>query len=427
MHRRSRIKLWNFSSRQRKRRRCGKSYHAYLLKRLRFTALIVFILGLLVVDYGTNRFYGKDRGYTPFNDITINSRYSGGTIWPSDNPPGGPTGLFTIYDGDTLRKGEFTFSIAYSNYDLLLNTTTCAQQIKDAHHVLFSRAAHVQVIRQPLQVDNIKCIAILTDDLWNKAYFGSNVLNQLSSSTFSVSYWNDMGGNDHITEKAPFIVVHEEQGNAVDHDKNVSRSDDLKQKGLSTWLQTETHYSLLGGGITFPLDWVRTVGNQPNIGAISGGLLIGNCSRREIGASRSTGSNYGNGINPGATETHSSYVATRLDRFGNCVSSRDTTRDREAAFVGRCLPLSGQSPERSEYGMSQKPTRRKEKIRLTLDISPETNVIIEELAEAIGSTKSEVLRRAIALMKFVADARSEGKRFGIAEKGQPLVTEIIGL
>ncbi|HEV2864498.1 MAG TPA: PKD domain-containing protein [Pyrinomonadaceae bacterium] len=31
--------------------------------------------------------------------------------------PGGPTGLFTIYDGDTLRKGEFTFSIAYSNYD----------------------------------------------------------------------------------------------------------------------------------------------------------------------------------------------------------------------------------------------------------------------------------------------------------------------
>jgi hypothetical protein len=32
-------------------------------------------------------------------------------------PPGGPTGLFTIYDGSTLRKGEFTFSAAYSNYD----------------------------------------------------------------------------------------------------------------------------------------------------------------------------------------------------------------------------------------------------------------------------------------------------------------------
>ena len=32
-------------------------------------------------------------------------------------PVGGPTGLFTIYDGDTIRKGEFTFSVAYSNFD----------------------------------------------------------------------------------------------------------------------------------------------------------------------------------------------------------------------------------------------------------------------------------------------------------------------
>src|SRR5262245_38923551 len=32
-------------------------------------------------------------------------------------PEGGPTGLFTIYDGQTLRKGEFSFSVAFSNYD----------------------------------------------------------------------------------------------------------------------------------------------------------------------------------------------------------------------------------------------------------------------------------------------------------------------
>ncbi|HYX42731.1 MAG TPA: hypothetical protein VE821_13585, partial [Pyrinomonadaceae bacterium] len=32
-------------------------------------------------------------------------------------PEGGPTGLFTIYDGQTLRKHEYTFSVAYSNYD----------------------------------------------------------------------------------------------------------------------------------------------------------------------------------------------------------------------------------------------------------------------------------------------------------------------
>ena len=32
-------------------------------------------------------------------------------------PMGGPTGLFTVYDGQVLRRGEFTFSGAYSNFD----------------------------------------------------------------------------------------------------------------------------------------------------------------------------------------------------------------------------------------------------------------------------------------------------------------------
>lgn len=32
-------------------------------------------------------------------------------------PTGGPTGLFTVYDGQTLRRGEYTFSATYSNFD----------------------------------------------------------------------------------------------------------------------------------------------------------------------------------------------------------------------------------------------------------------------------------------------------------------------
>src|SRR5215204_6452016 len=35
---------------------------------------------------------------------------TGGTV-------GGPTGLFTVYDGQTLRRGEWTLSVAYSNFD----------------------------------------------------------------------------------------------------------------------------------------------------------------------------------------------------------------------------------------------------------------------------------------------------------------------
>jgi predicted amidohydrolase YtcJ len=38
-------------------------------------------------------------------------------IKPSATPVGGPTSIFTVYDGTALRKGEFTFSIAYSNFD----------------------------------------------------------------------------------------------------------------------------------------------------------------------------------------------------------------------------------------------------------------------------------------------------------------------
>lgn len=69
----------------------------------------------------------------------------------------------------------------------------------------------------------------------------------------------------------------------------------------------------------------------------------------------------------------------------------------------------------------------KEKVRLSLDISPELNVLLEELAVAIGGTKSEVLRKAIALMEVMVEAKRQGKKFGIAEKDQPLATEIIGI
>ena len=51
---------------------------------------------------------------------TVRSKDDARNIAPTvgtGGSPGGPTGLFTIYDGQTLRKGEFTFSAAYSNYD----------------------------------------------------------------------------------------------------------------------------------------------------------------------------------------------------------------------------------------------------------------------------------------------------------------------
>ncbi len=67
------------------------------------------------------------------------------------------------------------------------------------------------------------------------------------------------------------------------------------------------------------------------------------------------------------------------------------------------------------------------RIRLSLELSPEANALLEDLAEKIGGTKSEVLRKAIVLMELAVEARRQGKKFGIAEKDQPLAKEIVGL
>lgn len=73
------------------------------------------------------------------------------------------------------------------------------------------------------------------------------------------------------------------------------------------------------------------------------------------------------------------------------------------------------------------PKKEKEKVRLSLDISPELNALLESLAVKTGGTKSDVLRKAIALMEVAVDAKRRGLKLGLAEKDQPLATEIIGL
>ena len=66
-------------------------------------------------------------------------------------------------------------------------------------------------------------------------------------------------------------------------------------------------------------------------------------------------------------------------------------------------------------------------VRLSLEVSAKVNDMIEAMAEATGSTKSEVLRRAIALMRYAVDAAASGKVIGIADsKGGKLETVIVG-
>ena len=71
--------------------------------------------------------------------------------------------------------------------------------------------------------------------------------------------------------------------------------------------------------------------------------------------------------------------------------------------------------------------KEKEKVRLSLDISPELNTLLEELAAATSGTKSDVLRKAIGLMEAAVDGKRRGLKLGLADKGQVLTTEIIGI
>lgn len=85
----------------------------------------------------------------------------------------------------------------------------------------------------------------------------------------------------------------------------------------------------------------------------------------------------------------------------------------------------GNGDQRDGPNQAYKPER--EKVRLSLDISPELYDLLVSLAAKSGTTKSDVMRRAITLMEVVVDAKRQGKRFGIADKDQPLATEIIGI
>jgi predicted transcriptional regulator len=66
-------------------------------------------------------------------------------------------------------------------------------------------------------------------------------------------------------------------------------------------------------------------------------------------------------------------------------------------------------------------------IRLSLEVSPQMNDKLEQLAAKTGGTKSDVLRKAIALVEVAVRAKEEGRKFGVAAPGQELATEIVGL
>jgi predicted transcriptional regulator len=66
-------------------------------------------------------------------------------------------------------------------------------------------------------------------------------------------------------------------------------------------------------------------------------------------------------------------------------------------------------------------------IRLNIAVSPQLNDRLEQLAESNHSSKTEILRRALALYDVVVQAKADDQRVGILDKNRKLLTEIVGI
>ena len=70
---------------------------------------------------------------------------------------------------------------------------------------------------------------------------------------------------------------------------------------------------------------------------------------------------------------------------------------------------------------------KQQKIRLSLDVTPELNELLESIASDLHASKADVLRKAIVLMEVAHDAKRKGKHFGVSKSREDLETEIVGL
>jgi predicted transcriptional regulator len=72
-------------------------------------------------------------------------------------------------------------------------------------------------------------------------------------------------------------------------------------------------------------------------------------------------------------------------------------------------------------------SRKKQRVQINLDLSPELYETLNNLAEQINGDNAEVLLKAIALMEVAVEAKQQGKHIWIADENKNLEAEVIGL
>lgn len=70
---------------------------------------------------------------------------------------------------------------------------------------------------------------------------------------------------------------------------------------------------------------------------------------------------------------------------------------------------------------------KNERVKLTLELNADLNRRLERIAEDIDGSKSEVLRRAIALFELANEAKHKGRRLGVIEPDGQVITTVVGV
>lgn len=69
-----------------------------------------------------------------------------------------------------------------------------------------------------------------------------------------------------------------------------------------------------------------------------------------------------------------------------------------------------------------------DKVKLSVEVSKELDAALEQLAKDVHGTKSDVLRKGIALLQVAVDAKKQGQKFGVADPTSKLLErEIVGI
>lgn len=68
----------------------------------------------------------------------------------------------------------------------------------------------------------------------------------------------------------------------------------------------------------------------------------------------------------------------------------------------------------------------KKSVRLSLEVSEELNEALDRMAETMHSSKSDVLRKSVALIDLALREKNNGNHLGVFNNDQKIVKEIIG-